>query len=365
MRSLTDQVIQDFIEKHKGCAMSIDAVLDRIGSTLPTQFPHDRSDDPLLSQVDTINQITLFPENIPLQYNPSPSSPKDLSFQNPFVGSDDLSRYKRINKKDEKEKKKTCFLNKHMHHSFSLPLTHTISATISPSSSISPEIQVNHRPSLSRGAGFRSPNSKYSKQFSSSSFLRSENLTSPSQSRPTTSKKDINDEPSPVPSPIANLNETIPPSPSVPRNLPESSRLLEDSLSLDSLSLPVPSPVSVSGNHPSLSIQKQRPSPTIKGAKGRGLHGGIGVGRPLSGAGGEREIPGIRHDPCQQDLTPAPVPRDPKKNKQRGKNTSVQNNTERIGYNTRPLPLSTTDYGGLYSISSYKNVLDPDYLANL
>jgi hypothetical protein len=61
-----------------------------------------------------------------------------------------------------------------------------------------------------------------------------------------------------------------------------------------------------------------------------------------------------------QDLIPAPVPKDPPmvpKGK-KGRQRSAPSSSRR--------PISTTNYGdGLYAISSYKNILDNDYLEHL
>lgn len=437
MRSLQDHVIIDFIERYKGNVMSIDAVLERIGVTLSSNQTLDR-----FVTVPKPNIITdeVESDNVPYQFNSNLISKDEVTPHQTRYGQDDMNKYKQIpspNKRmtqlqglsSRNSNSNSNNNNKSKSNKFKeiTRLSRRDGGDVDDRDNVNSHskyddliLQINYRPTLSRGAGFRSPNNKLKSQTSFSS-TNTENNHSNVNDNPhhmsayiTTPKMDIAITPTPPASAQGNNNNNslinddnnnnminidnqnvenngnntnnnnvnTDNSINVNNNnnntvegqnindidneshgnsiimdniLQYQSSKIEDSLSLESIPLPTPSkPTSnhlSAVNHPSITIQKpskrndfqnynRKLSPSYKLSS-------YSSTSPFPSHGGNS---GIQN----QDITLAPVPN-------KNKNNNHNNNNNRI-----KRPISTTNYGeGLYAISSYKNVLDPEYLSHL
>lgn len=283
MRSLQDHVIQSFIETYKGNVMSIDAVLERIGANVHLTYSDGdiHTDYQSHSTPPTDGMIT--PDVV------------EEGGPQPFQKTEPIKKLSKLNK------------------SFSVE-SHL------PSSKADPSIKLNHREYLSRGAGFRSPNQKSHHPLQISAYIQSPMIQ--------------NTNPSVEEGAIINQLQQGYSTPPAPQSYG-----MEDSLTLDSLSLPY-------------SLPPQHPNPHNRSLKPK-----ISSQKSSSNSSSKWVL--------NQDSEPAPVPRkDQQQEKKKRQGPSTPSSSTSAGMASRPI--STTNYGGgLYAISSYKNVLDKDYLENL
>jgi hypothetical protein len=307
--------------------MSIDAVLERIGVTLTPTFSNGEIPYRPPEETAPVSSPTEGITSLPLPQSQSQSQPvaiKKLSKLNksysrpaPALSAEERGVRERGGNGNAREQQ---------------------------------QIRVHHREVISRGAGFRSPNQRalLGNQPLSGEAPRgmrvSAYLQSPSPTREwlEAGNEGWNDKDNTEPQ-LHHQRYTTPPAPHAPHTQAQG---IEDSLSLDSLSVPhkyttLPPPTSTAA---ASALSFQRPP------------------RSSEGGGSSKWVLAA----ANQDLTPASVPRhDTSKSNDKGNKGKTGRLLPSSSSSSRH-PLSTTNYGeGLYAISSYKNILDQTYLDHL
>jgi len=373
MRILDDFTIDQFIERFKGCSMTVDAVISHIGDTLPVQHSNGCVDSISSTSNSVLSDDILGPAGDigAFQFNESVYEFDDMESRD-SISVDDVSRFK---------KQPTSRV------SSSSPKKHKVSAFGNSERTGDPFLILNPRPIISRGAGFRSINTaaRTSSPATDESLSKKETPQSMSVStapastqRPNSPGGFFSTQPHYESGYNSEINDSRPCSPptmyfmnAVKSELEANGNLQSEQAtavldneegsefdghqkSIESLADSLSSS-SVSSKLRCFSTKEKKGSPRKLGRV----------------AAGRRKPPKVKTVPVvldgNLDCTPVPYSQHIISPSHSGKHVSRER-PKREGSRHGPscsLPLSSTSYGDLYVVSSYKNSTDPIVINNL